>query len=202
MSAVSQIKPLEASQLTELTEVHMDAFAGYLNTKIGRQYVYKFLEWFHHYPQGIVLVATLDNRPAGYVLGAPMGYQKQMNKDLSKIAMWGTISHPAVWFNKAFLNNLWSRFKVMMRSGAPAPSAEDSQAFSLVGIGVAKWAQGNRLGKALMEAFESEVRSSGFQKMRLSVYGHNTTAKKVYTQNGWSLQGPAGRIEVYSKVIP
>jgi len=195
------IKPLQQHQLKQLTAVHMDAFKGYLNTKIGKGYVFKFLQWFYQYPQGIVLVALVDDKPAGYVLGAPMGYQKQMNQDLSKIAMWGTMTHPGVWVNAAFLNNLWSRFKVMVSKKSHQPSDQDIHAFSLVGIGVASWARGNKLGSLLMEAFQDQVRQKGYSKMRLSVYGHNTAAKKVYTQNGWSLQGPAGKVEVYSKVL-
>ena len=94
-----KIIDMSEADLDTLTDAHMLAFKGYSNTKIGKNYVKKFLKWFVDYPEGIAIAAIYNSNEAGYVVGAPIGYQSKMNKDLMGTAVMGFITHPWVILN-------------------------------------------------------------------------------------------------------
>lgn len=183
----TEIINMNSTHIEELSKLHMDAFSGYSNTKIGRSYVKKFLNWFVDFPEGIALTALFDGTPVGYVVGAPAGYQVKMNKDLAGVALIGFVSHPWVAFNKKIISIALSRLKILVgKKENKINEVQDGKVISLVGIAVSPQYGGYKIGSNLMIAFEKLARSNGYDIMRLSVYDHNEAAISMYKKSGWN----------------
>lgn len=68
--------------------IHLEAFSGYMNVRLGWGYVTAFLNWFCRIKHAIALVAVdFKHRVMGYVVGEPMGYAKSMFRDLFGVGM-------------------------------------------------------------------------------------------------------------------
>ena len=190
-----------------IAKVHCEAFAGYMNTRLGSGYVRRFLAWFASRPDAIAL-AALDERGEafGYVVGAPLGYGKAMTRDLLIPAAVGVIRKPSLLVDRRILRTALGR--VLDLAGRPPtiapPPLLPSPTWSLVGIGVASRARGMGLGQRLTRAFEDEARRLGARAVRLSVYKENTTARHTYEKCGWvPFDGPVppGFAMYYSKQL-
>ena len=73
---------MNESDVNDLAITHLRAFKGYLNASIGKDYVCNFLKWFINSPIGISLVLETEGKLIGYVVGAKLGYNKELNKSL------------------------------------------------------------------------------------------------------------------------
>ncbi len=183
------IEPIRDGLLPELVEVHMDAFRGYMNASIGRAYVRRFLCWFSRRSDGIALAAAVDGRVVGYVVGAPIGYERSMNRDLLWAAARGLALRPWLVLEKRFVERLGQRARQLLGwSAVHRPSLPDlpQPVMSLVGIGVSAEGRGSGVGRALMEEFERRCRHDGVRAMRLSVYASNQAARTLYDRAGWT----------------
>ena len=184
-----KIVDMNKADLDILTSAHMLAFKGYSNTKIGRNYVRKFLKWFVDYPEGIAIAALYKGNEAGYVVGAPVGYQSKMNKDLMSTAIFGFLTHPWAILNPKILRIVASRVGTLInRKKDLKQSAQNDlgKTISLVGIAVSPEFGGLKIGSCLMDEFESRSREKGFDTMRLSVYDNNDKALALYKKSGWN----------------
>ncbi len=199
-----KIVDMSEENLDGMTNVHMSAFKGYSNTKIGKNYVKNFLKWFIHYKDGIAIVALYNGDDAGYVVGAPAGYQPEMNKSLIGTAILGFITHPWSIFNKKIIKIIISRIKTIAGSKKTTKSNDDidlGKTISLVGIAVSKDYEGLKIGSALINEFENRAKLLNFETMRLSVYGDNEKALALYKKSGWvELSRSENTITLYKKI--
>lgn len=205
-----RVVPMTRDLAPALVDVHREAFAGYMNARLGRGYVRRFLEWFATAKDAIALVA-LDDRddrstPIGYVVGAPLGYGRAMTRALLVPAALGVATHPALALDRRIVKTALGRVAELF--GRPMPSAPPpalpSPTWSLVGIGVASSARGLGAGSALTRGFEEEALRRGARALRLSVYAENAVARRTYERAGWvPFDGavPAGFAMYYSKVL-
>ena len=179
---------MKKEHVDAVTHIHMEAFAGYSNTKIGSGYVTNFVKWFRDYPHGVSLTALYNDKVAGYVVGAPVGYQKLLNKNLMFTAFMGFLLHPWVLFDKKIMNILLARVRILFGTKQTVEGQnefDNEDTISLVGIGVLPKYEGLGIGKMLMDKFEEKARNEGLKSMRLSVYDYNTSALKLYSKSGW-----------------
>lgn len=172
----------------QVVEMHLQAFDGYMSTRLGPTYVNALIRWFYNSDKTISLVALDDTgKPAGYVIGAPVGYTVAMNRDIFRHAALATMSRPALLFDQRILRTAFGRIKLL--AGKQAPKGETPEllepTMSLVGIGVSPHAQGAGIGRQLVEAFEARSRELGARSMRLSVYPDNPAARRLYEKCGW-----------------
>ncbi|MCK6546318.1 GNAT family N-acetyltransferase [Myxococcota bacterium] len=202
-----RVVPMTRALAPALVDVHREAFAGYMNARLGRGYVRHFLEWFATATDAIALVALDDHAtPVGYVVGAPLGYGRAMTRELFVPAALGVATHPALVFDRRIVKTALGRVAELF--GRPMPSAPPpalpAPTWSLVGIGVASKARGLGAGSALTKAFEDEARARGARSLRLSVYAENAAARRTYERAGWvPFDGPVppGFAMYYSKVL-
>jgi ribosomal protein S18 acetylase RimI-like enzyme len=182
------IRKLENDLIPDVARIHLQAFDGYMNTRIGRRYVYSFIEWFTQSSDAIALTALAEGAVAGYVVGAPHGYQHRMARELLFVAACGVLSHPWVFLDSRFRRQIRSRLKGLIGVGTKdwAAPALPQPTMRLVGIGVSPNMRGRQIGYRLMEAFESEARSRGMKSLILTVYKENSVARKLYERRGWS----------------
>lgn len=204
---IAIVSATDGTMLDEIVELHMDAFAGYLNTLLGRGYIKAFVKWFTRNKGTIALVAVDDQQKViGYALAAPKEYSVKLNRDL----FWGTsvrtLMRPWLISNARFRNVLVQRLKsligvrwnVSQMLELPEPS------MSLVAIGVASAQRRSRIGERLIQAVEDEARKLQTRSLVLSVYEDATAARRFYEQCGWrpcSMMTKNGEILKYWRVL-
>jgi len=187
-----EICQMTSEMLESVTYVHLQAFKGAMNTRLGKRYLRKFFDWFIEVKGGIALVAILQNgdqeQIVGYVVGAPLGYGKNMNRDLLWVTGLNVLIRPWVFLSKDFRNILKVRLKALICSSSHDQISEidlPAPVQSLVGIGVMPNQQGNSIGKELLCAFEKRARGFNVRSLRLSVYPENSAACRVYEKCRW-----------------
>lgn len=176
-------------QMDEVVNLHMWAFKDHLNVLLGKRYIKAFLHWFIKKEGAVNVVGIDDNgKTAGYIVGAPWGYQQGMNKDLMNVAAVEMIKRPWIFFHKKILQSVWLRSKTMLGLNkfiATTQGKYSGKMISLVGIGVSQAAMGSGIAGLMMEAFTENARQQQYDYARLSVYKNNERARKFYEKMGW-----------------
>jgi ribosomal protein S18 acetylase RimI-like enzyme len=198
------VRRMTHNDVNEVTDAHLRAFKGYLNASIGRSYVCEFLRWFINSPIGISLVLESEGKLIGYVVGAKLGYNKELNKALLKTGIISIVAHPGVLFHRHFIGNVRNRLKSLFSKGTKFESANIEPAgsgVSLVGIAIDPQCSKKGGGSLLIKAFEKESIQARYNYMKLSVYEINQSALNLYTRNGWQLLSNESPVLYYYKVI-
>ncbi len=185
------VSHMTETMVNEVSSVHFGAFKGAMNTRLGKIYVRRFLQWFLQREECIALVAILktegNERIAGYVIGAPLGYGKVMNRDLFWVAAWNIVIRPWLLLSNQFRSTIKARFVAFFTSPHNQVAEIDlpTPAISLVGLAVMPDQQGQSIGKELLLAFEKQARDLRIRSLRLSVYPENSAARHVYEKCAW-----------------
>ena len=180
----------EGNMLDDIVELHLDAFAGYLNTLLGRRYIKAFITWFIR-NKGTIAIAAIDEnqKVVGYALCAPVGYSVRLNRDL----FWGTavqmLRKPWLFFNARVWSVLVERIKIIFgqRKNVRQTLKLPEPSMSLVAIGVDSTQRRSRIGQRLMQAVEGGARDLQMRSLVLSVYENASAARPFYEQCGWRL---------------
>ena len=109
-----EVLPFTKNDVEIIAKIHKVAFKGYMNASLGNRYVQKFLSWFICYPGTITLKAVADGNVCGYVVGAPIGYDKDMNRSLFSTVLLGVLTHPRVLLHNGFIKAAVAKFKMLM----------------------------------------------------------------------------------------
>ncbi|GAB2975358.1 hypothetical protein GCM10027049_07400 [Mucilaginibacter puniceus] len=197
-----QVAPFTNTDIKDIIPVHIKAFKGYMNAGMGHRYIQEFLSWFLAYPETITLKAVINGSTCGYVVGAPLGYDKFINKKLLKFVIVGTITHPLVLFHKNFFKVAFRKMILIFTTPSVAKITNpDGKGISLVGIGIDENYAGLGIGQQLMVAFEEKARELGMDFMRLSVYDYNLKAIHVYEKCGWQKLAKKENVFYYFKTL-
>lgn len=171
--------------------VHLAAFRGYMTAALGKKYAFSFFKWFVQAPDAIAITGLIGNSPVGYVVGAPFGYQKRLNRKIAFAAGVGILCRPWLILRSDIRRAIKSRIDATFSCQVKDSKMDDQRirkalsGISLVGIGVAPIGRGQGLGAKLVSAFESEARDRGIAMLRLSVYRENHAACRLYERMGW-----------------
>lgn len=180
----------EGNMLDDIVELHLDAFAGYLNTLLGPGYIKAFVTWFIK-NKGTIAIAAIDEnqKVIGYALCAPVGYSVRLNRDLFWGAAVQMFKRPWLFFNARVRFVLVERIKVILgqRENVRQTLKLPEPSMSLVAIGVASTQRRSRIGQRLMHAVEGNARDLRMRSLVLSVYEDAKGARSFYEQYGWRL---------------
>ena len=183
------IGPLTMNLLSEVFLIHLDAFKGSMGTRLGSSYIKAFLHWLQSVEGAIALVASDEHGKAvGYVIGAPLGYDKFFSKKLFWVATCAILARPWLLGSRHFRAVAITRIRSLLGRSPKTPldlPKLPEPAMSLVGIAVAPSAQGKKVGLQLVRAFEATARERGFRSLRLSVYPDNKSARRLYEKCDW-----------------
>jgi ribosomal protein S18 acetylase RimI-like enzyme len=183
-----RIVSMTRDMIPQVAKIHFEAFAGYMNTRLGSSYIEAFLAWFltSHAATALVAVDRKSN-VIGYVLGAPIDYGPSMNHDLLFTAARSVIIRPWLFFSRTFWIVIAARIRSMFNmAAAHEPSFRYPEpAMSLIAIGVASSARGQKVGVRLLRGFEHKAHELGVQSLQLTVYPKNIVARRLYESNGW-----------------
>jgi ribosomal protein S18 acetylase RimI-like enzyme len=193
--------------LQDVAGLHLEAFAGYLNARLGRGYAKAFIKWFIRRERTVAIAAINGNKKiVGYALGAPVGYGRGLNREL----FWGVaariIIRPWLLFNPRLWIVIAARARSLMglREIAQQVFELPSPTMSLVAIGVASSQRRSRIGQRLMRAFEAEASKFQTRSLLLSVYEDRTGTRRFYEKCGWqhySGQVSKGGVIRYFKIL-
>ncbi len=203
--AVTQIT--EGPILDGVVQLHHEAFSGYLNTLLGAGYVKSFMRWFIKREDSVSLAAVDRNQAVvGYVIGAGIGYDKALNRDLFWTVAVRILLKPWLLLNPLLRIAIKARLRVMakheraigLEQGLPQPS------MSLIAIGVASSRRRNGIGLQLMQAFTEQASVLQMRSLRLSVYQDGVSARRFYEKCGWKLlegETREGGVLQYAKIL-
>lgn len=203
------VSTMTAEAMPAIVRIHREAFAGYMNTRLGDAYIKEFLKWYMHSAKRIALVAADESgQLIGYVVGATLDEGSLMNRDLVAVAARGLMLRPWLFWDAQIRRTLKGRLNIILQRQQrvpPSPQPDLPQpTMSLVGIGVSQVARGKRCGVQLLQAFEGRTRDLGVPSMRLSVYPENSAARRLYERSGWQpflLPARDKEAMYYSKIL-
>ena len=205
-----QICQMTMEMVDVVSRVHIQAFEGSMNTRLGSSYVRKFLQWFAQLEAGIVLVATVKmndhEQIVGYIVGAPIDYGKAMNRDLFWVVCWNIIIRPWLFLSDQFRDTVKSRLVALFKRSSEQAFQADLPlpVMSVVGVAVLPKFQGQSIGQELLCAFEAQARHLHVRSLRLSVYPENLGARRVYEKCSWVpalVSISPGRAMFYYKIL-
>jgi ribosomal protein S18 acetylase RimI-like enzyme len=182
------VSAMNREMIPEVRRIHLEAFAGYMNTRLGSSYIEAFLTWFLKAERAIALVALdRERKVIGYVLGAPIDYGKSMNHELFWVAAVSVLMRPWLFFSRTFWRIIGGRISSTLNLFPPHETGfhPPEPIMGLVAIGVAPSARGKKVGLFLMRAFEDKAHEIGMRSLQLTVYSNNAIARKLYESCNW-----------------
>jgi len=201
-----QVRPARLDDLPAYVPLHQAAFTGSLGVELGRRYVTEFLKWFITDSEALNLVCERDGRLAGYVFGAPQGYNTRMNRALAGTITLATITHPWLFVRSGFLAQLPERLRHLLgrsnNAASPAPTESPRRIFRMVGLGVSPDFRRQGIGQRLIRAYEEEAWKRGYEELQLSVYENNAGARALYEACGWKPLKSNGKVVTYHTQRP
>ncbi len=183
------VEPLTYVDIESVVDVHMEAYHDRPSGMVGRKYARQFLLWFSHQPDAVAIVAKHGDKVLGYGVGAPVGYQRRLNRNLFWTVFWSVLFRPKVWINPIVISNIWSRFLVLLGVSPKESRPPDLPLplMSYVGAAVSSEARGMGVGFALYKSFEDETRKLGTVKsIRGTVHRDNAAPAKILSKLGWT----------------
>jgi ribosomal protein S18 acetylase RimI-like enzyme len=205
-AAKPAVVPLTQELVPAVAELHLAAYAGYLNVRLGKRYAAAFLEWFRREERAVALVAVNGREVLGYVVGAAGDLKRGRNRALLPVVVRGALMRPWLALDARFWRAVLARLGVLFarsRTDVADPPLPIPR-FDLVSIAVSPDAQGRGCGRVLMQEFESHARGRSMRSMRLYVKPDNTAAHRLYERSGWAPLGISmdrERLVQYGKIL-
>lgn len=150
-SAEAIIRSAKQADLPAIADVHVQAFPGFVLTRLGRGFLRQYYEAVMEFPDGILLVAESEDRVAGFVAGftQPEGFSRHLRRRTLRLVphiLAGIVRNPGLVLIVA-----QNALGVFSGSGAgPEHLAGEAE---LSSIGVVPEHQGHGLGRKLTNAF-------------------------------------------------
>lgn len=183
-----RICKMTIDMVREVSDLHMNAFKGSMNTRLGNVYLQRFFDWFVRLEHGISLVGILKTAETeqivGYVVGAPLDYGKALNRDLFWVAAWNTVIRPWLFLNRQFRENVSARIGSFGKtSKVPSFQVElPAPAMSLVGLAILPSFQEKVLGRKCSEHLKIKLVPCKLDLYDCP-YSQKTLRRVVHTKN-------------------
>ncbi|GBE29676.1 hypothetical protein BMS3Bbin04_00698 [bacterium BMS3Bbin04] len=196
------IVPIREEHIEDLVDVYQEAFQDSASGKMGRRYARNFLSWFMTCEDGIALTAVEGKTVLGFVVGAVMGYQKNLNRYMFWTVFWSLIRRPHLWIKKDIIRNIVARVQVVLGMHSKQVSATGvhypQPCMSYVGVAVSSKARGKGVGKKFNSTFLNICENSDrIVAVRSTSHEDNVPACRIYVDLGWKevAKNEAGYIE-------
>jgi len=171
-----------------VSHVHLEAFSGYLNARLGRGYASALIDWFVREKEKAIAIAAIDrnDRVIGYAMGAPVSLTRRLRQDMFWVTARSIILRPLVLFDRRLWKVGKRRISDFVAPRDVHPSSDlPEPTMSLFGIGVALSHRKIGVGRQLMQAFEDKARLLEMRSLLLWVHEDNIATRRFYEQCGW-----------------
>ncbi len=161
-------------------------------TRLGSNFIRKFIDWhFKYYPE-LAFVADEDGRLIGFIVGATGGhreYYRQVLRYAFPEFLAGSLLHPWLVFRASFLM-LWLEFFRSLRSSRTSPkkigvAKTGEKKGNLSFVAVTDAAKGRGAGAHLMQAFEEAAFQTGLEVLSSYTEINNHAARRLHEKCGW-----------------
>lgn len=179
----------EGEMIQAVSRLHLEAFSGYLNARLGGGYASALIGWFVREKEAIA-IAAIDHhhRVVGYAIGAPSNLVRVQRQDIFWVTARSIILRPWLLFDL----RLWKVGEIRLRNifaprdVLPVPDLPEPT-MSLVGIGVALSHRKTGVGLRLLQAFEEKARALKMSSLSLWVLEAEMSNLRFYEKCGWRL---------------
>ncbi len=173
--------------VVDVSEIHLEAFSGYLNARLGETYARALIHWFSNQEGAIALAAMdRDHRVIGYAIGAPPALAMKLRSALVWVTARGIILHPWVILDSRLWKVGYARFMKKGDAGEASRGPDlPEPVMSLFGIGVKPSHRQRGIGRRLLLAFEERAKLLNARALLLWVYADKTTTRRLYEKCGW-----------------
>lgn len=170
------LRPMRSEDLPEIVRIHMRSFPNFFLTFLGPRFLELLYRNIALDPEGILLVADIDGRAAGFVTGVTRqaGFYQRLIRRQAWAFAWAAAG--AAFQRPAIIPRLW---RALHRPGDAAQSAAEA---CLMSIAVSPEFQGQGLGKHLVEAFCRELVARGESVVCLTTDRDDNTAINHFYQ--------------------
>jgi GNAT superfamily N-acetyltransferase len=186
------IRPLNPQDIPRVVEIFGEQFPELSWTRLGKQFIRKFMDWHLNYHPELALVADQDHRLVGFIVGATGGHREYYQRVLRYAFpefLSGSLLHPWLVFRASFLT-LWLEFFRDLRSGKTNPegygvgkTGEKKGILSFVAV--TEDMQGRGIGTCLKQAFEQAAFQAGIEVLSSYTEINNYAARKLNEKRGW-----------------
>ena len=169
------------------SKIHLQAFSGYLNARLGVGYARALIDWFAQQGDAIALAAMDGNHQViGYAIGAPVTINHKLRGDLFWITARSIVLRPWLVLDK----RLWKVGYARLVKKKDADNISHEQdlpqpTMSLFGIGVEPPHRRKGVGQQLLLAFEERAKALKYRSLLLWVYADKATTRRLYEKCGW-----------------
>lgn len=205
----------ELKDLKNIAACQMACFPNSFNTRLGKSFVTKTLQWFLQTDKRFLFHVVYNNEVVGFCGGfAPQFYgdgsSSGMLQFAFKEAVIGILKKPWLIFNKELrayypfiIRNIKKKLGLRKTNAAkPQPSNFIfSPTVGLVVIGVHPSFRGKGVFEMLMNEFEQRALNLNIKTCMLSVRANNARAIGAYKKMGWVLKEDQGGSIVMQKEI-
>lgn len=210
-----QLQKTDFNTLEALVACQMACFPNSFNTKLGKKYVFKTLEWFLANDKRFLFQVTENEQVVGFCGGfAPQFYgdgsSSGMLQYAFKEAVFGIFKKPWLIFNKELtayypfiIRNIKKKLG-LLKNNAAVPKPENFVFIPTVGlvvIGVHPLYRGKGVFEILMNEFEKQASALNIHTCILSVRTENKRAIAAYKKMGWYIKEEQATSIIMTKEI-
>lgn len=169
------------ADIPAIANVHIQAFPGFVLTKLGPRFLEKYYGAVLDYPHGILITAEVDGNVAGFAAGFchPEGFARHLRSrtlSLLPALLSGLMRHPDILFIVA--QNAFGVF-----SGRGVGPRHNPGEAEFASMGVLPTCQGMGIGKKLSHAFIEAARSGGALGIYLYTDAEGNDAVNAFHQS-------------------
>lgn len=187
-----RVRAMEMSDLSFVCASIRAYLPGGFFAELGDGFLSAYLRTYATSPSGCALVAELDGRQVGFLVGSVdrEAYRRHvMRADRGRLLRRGIVSlalrpNLAIRFARTRMNRYLRGLRRCSRIDSASPT--ESRLGILSHIAVATDARGVGVGRDLMDSFLGVCSAHNTPRVQLFVDPSNTGARKFYTTNGWT----------------
>lgn len=187
---------MTSADVVATAEIHARELPHGYFAHLGRRFLEAYHRAFVDSPQAVALVATRDDRVAGFLVGTVRTSRhwsyvvRRHGWRLAVAALAGLVRHPSTVL-PLVVRRLRRYARALMRYAAPErrgpqPAGRDGRPVAvLTHVAVLPGARGHGLGADLVDAFLTAVHDAGVREVRLVTLPGEDGAAAFYERLGW-----------------
>lgn len=167
--------------------IHLQAFSGYLNARLGAGYARALIRWFTQQEEAVALAAIdHDHRVIGYAIGAPASITQKLRHDLFWVTAFSIMLRPWLILDTRLWKVGYARLVKKNDAGDISQGPDlPEPTMSLFGIGVKPSHRRQGVGQQLLRVFEERAKTLRNRSLLLWVYAEKVTTRHLYEKCGW-----------------